>query len=121
MFFYFLTIDKCKTKDEIYPTKKMYRDVLMNIYIQCGANVSDKKYPVECFEFKDKIINKIKTKVWLHYHGIMKTNLRLKYKNIKVTNYSIVWKPIDTLQGMTTYAGYINKDKIDRSQLMRLL
>ncbi len=120
MFFYFLTVDKCKTQDEIYPTIGIYRKVLKDINIMCGAKLTDLKYPVECFEFKEKIVKKIKTKKWLHYHGIYKTKLKIIYKRVKVKNFSVSWRPLTNMQDMATYSGYCNKDKIDKSRFITI-
>ncbi len=121
MLYYFLTIDKCKTRDGIIPTIEMYRNVLKRIHILSGAKLTDIKYPVECFEFKEKIINRKKITVWLHYHAIMKTTIKIIYKNVKIKDYSINWKQIESIQSMATYAGYICKDKIDKSRFMKMI
>ncbi len=119
MFYYFLTIDKATTNDGIKPTKEMYEDIFFRIKEQCMIMYTDNVYPVKCFELKEKGSVRKKTKVfdWLHYHSIVKSRLKVIYPRIR--GYSVVWKPINNLQTMAFYCGYIQKDKSDKCALKK--
>ncbi len=118
MYFYFLTIDKAVTSDGIKPTKDMYMDIFFKLKNITKISFTKGLYPIKCFELKEKGSIKKKNKVydWLHFHCIVICNTKVIYSTIK--GFSIVWKPIYDLQTMAFYAGYIQKDKIDKSELL---
>ncbi len=113
MLYYFLTIDKCKTSDGIIPTVLTYKEVFEKLKRSCGIIKADTLYPVECYEYKTKVVCKLKCNKWLHYHGIVKSFHKIERKDTKVKNFSVHLKIINDLQMMCTYSGYINKNKKD--------
>ncbi len=116
MFFYFLTIDRAESQSKTQPTKEMYNNVFKSLQNVHKFEYTNNKYPIECFEYKSKGSIKKKTKVydWIHYHCIVKNKRKIVYNKILIPKYSIVWKPIYDLQTMAFYAGYCQKDKIDK-------
>ena len=119
MFYYLLTLDKCKTKDLQFPTIINYRGVLAIIHMKCGARLANPWLPVECFEYKKKKINKEEYR-WLHYHCIFESDTMINYNQVKYDNYSINFKRIRTNEEMIKACGYINKEKIDKSRFLMM-
>ncbi len=89
MYFYFLTIDRAESKLRFKPTKEMYYNVFNKIKKINKMEYTNEKYPVKCFEWKEKGSVKKKTKCfdWLHFHCIVKCMNKINYKecNIKTS------------------------------------
>ncbi len=122
MFYYFLTIDRAESKLRIKPTKEMYYNVFYKLQLRTKMDYTNLKFPVRCFEYKKKGSIKKGNKVcdWLHYHCIVQCKTKVDYSQCVIKNYSIVWKPIHDLQTMSFYAGYINKDKSDKVDIVNI-
>ncbi len=107
--YYFLTIDYAKTDQA--PTVEMLEDILSQQFEKFALSFTNTKYPLKCQEYKHK---SKKYPEWIHYHCIVKTYLWVDYKEAQIKNWSIKYIRITDFQDMATYAGYIQKDKIDK-------
>ncbi len=115
--YYFLTLDYANTSCGP-PTKAMYQDVLHFQYDKFKLSPSNLAYPLECYEHKHKSKEYPK---WLHYHTIVKTFKYIPYLKTKCPNWSIKYIRINTLEDMAAYAGYIQKDKLDKIDIEDLI
>lgn len=118
MFYYFLTIDKSSTNDNIQPTRKMYMNILMDIMDKGVLSFTSSKYPLYAYEYKDKVINKLKVNNWLHLHAMLKCNKLVDYKKYNKKGFSIVWRKCNTFDDVAVYSAYCAKDKIDKSMVV---
>ncbi len=121
MFFYFLTIDKTITTSMVKPTKELYCNVFLKLKKKCKINYTNEKYPVKCYEFKSKgsVRKNNKCHDWLHFHGIVQSKNKINYKDSIIKGFSIVWVPIYDMANMARLCGYCNKDKIDKSEIIK--
>lgn len=110
MYYYFLTIDKCNT--ESMPTKPLYNGIINALLLRNNAEAVSPR--LSCFEYKHK---SLKYPKWLHYHGIIYTEKYQMYTGWRQPGYSIKLLLVKTMADMCRIAGYIQKDKIDLSDL----
>lgn len=109
LYYYFLTLDYACTDSE--PTKIMYEHSIKDQFKRFALSYTHKKYPIRCYEFKHK---SKKYPEWLHYHCIVQTYLFVDFKECQRKNWSVKYIRINNLDDMSSYAGYIMKDKIDK-------
>ncbi len=109
LYYYFLTIDYCKTSAG-EPTKDMYRNAYRYQKELFDLEFTNQNYPIQSYEYKKK---NMKYREWLHYHCIVETKHIVDYTISRYIGYSIKYVRINTIEEMATYSGYVVKDKID--------
>ncbi len=106
--YYFLTLDKSTTNS--YSSKHFYYKVLAELRrISLFQNTG-----IKCYELKHK---SKKYPYWLHFHCIIKTERIIDFRTFQSKGCSVNLKLLRSTLDIVRTAVYINKLKIDQSDL----
>ncbi len=109
-YIYFLTVDKCSTKDTP-PTRGELLKVKDDI-CECAGLSDIAPFKVQCFE--NKRVD-MKGKVFIHYHCLLQSrNPFIQYKLIRKEGYSLKLLKLKSYFDVARTAGYIMKYKKDK-------